>query len=203
MLGKDVLLRTDHSALRNLLRRDLPPTTRVERWILRLSEYTFRIEYQRGPDNVIADVLSRLPFATAVEGSANSVSTAKLDFNSQTSATTHCEPDGSKLGLVNMERNNNLESESDLDESDADSDSDSIYGMDFGETPEQWCKSEAELCNLNQTSALACNFISTSATLLDIPISREGLVPEDFSIPTREEFAKGQEADIELNQLRK
>ena len=37
LLGKDFLLRTDHSALCNLLRRDLPPTTRVERWILRLS----------------------------------------------------------------------------------------------------------------------------------------------------------------------
>ena len=67
LLGKEFLLRTDHTALRNLLRRDLPPTTRVERWILRLSEYTFRIEYQRGQDNVIADVLSRLPFASAHE----------------------------------------------------------------------------------------------------------------------------------------
>ena len=81
LLGKEFLLRTDHSALSNLLRKDLPQTTRVERWILRLSEYTFRIEYQRGQDNVIADVLLRLPFATAEEGSANSVSNAKLDSN--------------------------------------------------------------------------------------------------------------------------
>ena len=65
--------------------------------------------------------------------------------------------------------------------------------MDFGETPEQWGESEAELCNLNQTSV----------PLVDIPILREGLVPEDFSIPTREEFATEQEADTELNQLRK
>ena len=62
-LGREFLLRTDHAALRNLLRRDLPPTSRVERWILRLSEYNFKIEYKRGQDNVIADVLSRLPFA--------------------------------------------------------------------------------------------------------------------------------------------
>ena len=67
LLGREFLLRTDHAALRNLLRRDLPPTTRVERWILRLSEYTFRIEYQKGQNNVVADVLSRLPFATAQE----------------------------------------------------------------------------------------------------------------------------------------
>ena len=44
LLGKEFLLRTDHSALRNVLQSDLPPTTLVERWILRLSEYTFRIE---------------------------------------------------------------------------------------------------------------------------------------------------------------
>ena len=118
LLEKTFLLRTDHSALCNLLRWDLPQTTRVLRWILRLSEYTFRIEYQRGQDNVIANVLSRLPFATAEKGSAKLVSTAKLDFNSQTSATTHCELDGSNLGLVNMERNDNLDSESDIDESD-------------------------------------------------------------------------------------
>ena len=192
LLGKEFLLRTDHSAIRNLLRRDLPPTTRVERWILRLSEYIFRIEYQRGQDNVIADVLSRLPFATAEKGSANSVTTAKLDFNSQTSATTHRETDRSKLGLVNLEQNDNLETESDIDESDTDSDTDFIYGMDFGETPEQWFELETELCNLNQTSA----------PLVDIPISREGLVPDDFSIPTREEFATEQETDTELNQLR-
>ena len=65
LLGKPFLLRTDHAALAKLLRRDLPPTSRVERWILRLSEYVFRIEHQPGKDNVIADVLSRLPFASA------------------------------------------------------------------------------------------------------------------------------------------
>ena len=66
LLGKQFLIRTDHVAFRNLLRRDLPPTTKIERLILRLSEYNFKIEYQKGQDNVIADVLSRLPFASAV-----------------------------------------------------------------------------------------------------------------------------------------
>jgi hypothetical protein len=73
LLGREFLLRTDHSALRNLLRRDLPPTTRVERWILRLSEYTFKIEYKRGQDNIIADVLSRLPFAASQESGDSKV----------------------------------------------------------------------------------------------------------------------------------
>ena len=63
MLGREFLLRTDHPALAKMLRRGLPPTTRVEGWILRLSEYMFRIQHQRGIDNVIANVITRLPFA--------------------------------------------------------------------------------------------------------------------------------------------
>ena len=69
LLGKPFLLRTDHLALLNLLKRDLPPTTRIQKWILRLSEYNFIIEHQKGTSNVMADILSRLPFATAVEKS--------------------------------------------------------------------------------------------------------------------------------------
>ena len=65
LLRREFPLRTDHAALRNLLRRDFPATTRIERWNLRLFEYNFKIEYQKGQDNVISDVLSRLPFAKA------------------------------------------------------------------------------------------------------------------------------------------
>ena len=65
--------------------------------------------------------------------------------------------------------------------------------MDFSETQEQWCESETELCNLNKISA----------PLVDIPISFDGLIPKDFSIPTREKLATEQKADTELNQLRK
>ena len=64
LLDRDFFLRTDHAALGKLLRRDLPFTSRNEQWILRLSEYVFRIEHKPGVENVIADVLSRLPFAS-------------------------------------------------------------------------------------------------------------------------------------------
>ena len=63
LLGQEFLLRTNHAVLAKLLRLDLPPTSRVKRWILRLSEYTFSIQNQRNIYNVMADVLSRLPFA--------------------------------------------------------------------------------------------------------------------------------------------
>ena len=74
LLGKEFLLRTDHMALKNILQRDLPPTTRVARWILRLSEFNFKIEHKKGQENIIADVLSRLPFATATEAANNTLS---------------------------------------------------------------------------------------------------------------------------------
>ena len=86
LVGKSFLLRTDHAALAKLLRRDLPPTSRVERWILRLSEYTFRIEHQPGKDNVMADVLSRLPFASAASGEP-----AKAILSSNSSEQTRME----------------------------------------------------------------------------------------------------------------
>ena len=201
LLGKDFLLRTDHSAVCNLLRRDLPPTTRVERWILRLSQYTFRIEHQRGQDNVIADVLSRLPFATREEGSANSVSTAtwtsiSKPLQQHTAKLTGQTSDSSTCSEMTISQANQTSMKA------IQIQTQTIYGMEFGEIPEQWCESEAELCNLNQTSAQACNFISISTPFVNIPISRKGLVPEEFSIPTREELATEQEADTELNQLR-
>ena len=46
------------------------------------------------------------------------------------------------------------------------------------------------------------NLLSTSAPLVDLPISREGLVPEDFTIPTRQEFIEEQKADSELARVR-
>ena len=39
---------------------------------MRLSEINFKIEYKKGQDNVIADVLSRPPFAGSKEGCKSS-----------------------------------------------------------------------------------------------------------------------------------
>ena len=101
LLGREFLLRTDHAALAKLLRRDLPPTTRVERWILRLSENMFRIQHQRGIDNVIADVISRLPFASgSVEDSTSSSSanTSNGKRGSTGSSPSVVQPKSSTVG---------------------------------------------------------------------------------------------------------
>ena len=98
LLGREFLLLTDHATLAKLLRRDLPPITRDERWILRLFEYSFRIQHQRGIDNVMVDVLSRLPFArSTVQKSKSSLSmnTSNGKINSTGSFSAGIQPDSS------------------------------------------------------------------------------------------------------------
>ncbi|KAF9762731.1 Retrovirus-related Pol polyprotein from transposon [Nosema granulosis] len=58
LLGKEFTLRTDHRAL-TYLWQTKTPGSRLMRWILKLSEYTFKPEYIKGEDN-IADGLSRI-----------------------------------------------------------------------------------------------------------------------------------------------
>ena len=270
LLGREFLLRTDHAALRNLLRRDLPPTTRVERWILRLSEYTFKIEYKRGQDNVIADVLSRLPFAAAQErGDAAGTAPERVevssgspiasppmpsliepssDLRSGSRAETDtnpvrekvddsaappvmtivqptrpeglCLPIGDKsdpspsppttrvkqslsaavfvLGEFDTEKSDKQSSiESSESETESESSGEDEEEDEFGEFE---LLSEVEVPHDTCADLNSC--LSTSAPLVDLPISRENLKADDFTIPTKEEFADEQKADAELRQLR-
>ena len=73
-LEREFLLRTGHMALVKLLQQDLPPTSRVERWILQLSEYTFCIQHQQGIDIVMANVRSRLLLARSSVVETDSIS---------------------------------------------------------------------------------------------------------------------------------
>ena len=45
------------------------------------------------------------------------------------------------------------------------------------------------------------NHLDVAAPLIDLPISREGILVSDFQIPTSDEFATAQSADPELKQL--
>lgn len=57
---------TDHLALKWIF--GLPnPTGRVGRWVLELQNYDFSIEYRKGKDNVVPDVLSRAPLLVEKE----------------------------------------------------------------------------------------------------------------------------------------
>ena len=65
LLGSLFTIKSDHKPLKKLLNSHsgMPSTcsSRIQRWILRLSRFTFNFEYVKGEDNLNSDFLSRLP----------------------------------------------------------------------------------------------------------------------------------------------
>lgn len=59
LFGKEFELITDHKPLEFLFRKRSRPCARIERWVLRLQAYCYKIKYKPGKTN-IADPLSRL-----------------------------------------------------------------------------------------------------------------------------------------------
>lgn len=59
LLGLDFELVTDHKPLETIFKPTSKPPARIERWLLRLQAYTFKVIYKSGEEN-IADSLSRL-----------------------------------------------------------------------------------------------------------------------------------------------
>ena len=58
----------DHSAIVQILKsKEEPCTTRLQKLILKLSEYAFKIGYKKGSELVLADFLSRIPTETHAE----------------------------------------------------------------------------------------------------------------------------------------
>lgn len=88
ILGRDLVIRSDHKALSFLLTCKLK-TARLTRWTLFIQEYDFRIEYCKGPENVIADTLSRYPpksqiLARPIQAKNVNISVLKLFGDFQT-----------------------------------------------------------------------------------------------------------------------
>ncbi|XP_062556923.1 uncharacterized protein K02A2.6-like [Armigeres subalbatus] len=59
LIGREFELETDHRPLTAIFKSTSQPPGRIERWVLRLQPFKFRIIYKPGKDNV-ADSLSRL-----------------------------------------------------------------------------------------------------------------------------------------------
>jgi len=61
LIGKKFEVRTDHKALLKVLSaRANPPSARIERWILYLQQFSFKVSHISGREN-LADILSRAP----------------------------------------------------------------------------------------------------------------------------------------------
>ena len=62
LVGSDIIVFTDHSALKYLLTKQ-NAKARLIRWVLLLQEFNLKIRDKKGVENVIADHLSRLTIA--------------------------------------------------------------------------------------------------------------------------------------------
>ena len=67
--GRKFVIRTDHQSLRHLMSQPRL-TGRPARWLLKLEEFDFDVEYVKGPANAVADALSRNVATGAGEGRA-------------------------------------------------------------------------------------------------------------------------------------
>ena len=67
LYGTKFELLTDHKPLEMIYSTRSKPSARIERWVLRLQQYNFVVEYIPGPQN-LADPLSRLSLRTPAEG---------------------------------------------------------------------------------------------------------------------------------------
>ena len=62
LIGSDIIIFTDHSALKYMLTKK-KAKARLIRWVLLLQEFNLQIRDKKGVENVVADHLSRLTIA--------------------------------------------------------------------------------------------------------------------------------------------
>eukprot|EP00884_Botryococcus_braunii_P007052 jgi/Botrbrau1/16348/Bobra.178_1s0001.1 len=63
--GRHFIVYTDHAALQ-WLNTERHANSKLERWALRLQEYTFTVIHKKGEENLVADCLSRCVYAEAL-----------------------------------------------------------------------------------------------------------------------------------------
>lgn len=95
IFGREVELVTDHKALEVIFSPKAKPCARIERWVLRLQSYRYKVIYKPGKTN-IADPLSRLCVAKDCDVANNDDMYVKW-------ITTYAEPKAIKLNEIASE----------------------------------------------------------------------------------------------------
>ena len=75
--GRNFELETDHKPLDRIYSRTSKPCARIERWLLRLQGYDFKVVYQPGKTN-IGDALSRLNSVKQLDRGESTISSEQL-----------------------------------------------------------------------------------------------------------------------------
>ena len=83
---------------------------------------------------------------------------------------------------------------------------DDFSNFDYSDTEFEFESSDSEEIDLDDAPQVSSpeefNSLDVAASLIELPISREGIQAADFKIPTSEEIAASQSTDEELKQLR-
>ena len=82
VFGIEFVLETDHRPLQFIYSEKSKPSARIERWVLRLQSYKFKVEYKPGSQN-IADSLSRLMKRSADKTSSPNETEEYIMFNTE------------------------------------------------------------------------------------------------------------------------
>lgn len=97
VFGREVELVTDHKALETIFNPKSKPCARIERWVLRLQSYQFKVMFRPGKTN-IADPLSRLVVYSNNQKFSNDNSNLYVDW-----IVAHAEPKAIKIEEISME----------------------------------------------------------------------------------------------------
>ena len=66
LVGNKFVVKTDHNSLRYFLtQKDL--NGRKKKWVSKIQEFYFDIEYVKGNNNVVVDALSRRPYISLMD----------------------------------------------------------------------------------------------------------------------------------------
>ena len=79
LVGHKFVVKTDHNNLRYFLtQKDL--NERKRKWVSKIQDFYFDIEYVKGKNNVVADVLSRRPSISLMDVAENWKATLEVEY---------------------------------------------------------------------------------------------------------------------------